>query len=123
MVFSIPGIKGIEFGSGFRSAQMSGSENNDMIVSINGETSSNNSGGINGGITNGNELVFRVAVKPTSSISLPQKSINLRSGNIEEFRTKGRHDECFALRMPVILEAASAIVLADLYLIRKMQES
>lgn len=121
MVFSIPGIKGIEFGSGFRSAQMSGSENNDMIVSINGETSSNNSGGINGGITNGNELVFRVVVKPTSSISLPQKSINLRSGNIEEFRIKGRHDECFALRIPVILEAASAIVLADLYLIRKMQ--
>ena len=101
---------------------MNGSENNDKIVNIDGKTLSNNSGGINGGITNGNELVFRVAVKPTASISLPQESINLKSGNVEELKIRGRHDICFVLRIPVILEAAAAIVLADLHLIRKNEK-
>jgi len=119
IVFSIPGIKGIEFGAGFRSAGMRGSEHNDIIEDINGKTATNNAGGINGGITNGNPVVFRVAVKPTSSISKSQDTTNLITGKKEEIKVKGRHDACIALRMPVILEAASAIVFADLMLIEQ----
>jgi chorismate synthase len=118
LVFSIPAIKGIEFGSGFRAANMKGSEFNDPIIDRQGTTQSNHAGGINGGITNGNNLVFRVAVKPASGISLPQTTLNMASGNMEEIIIGGRHDQCIALRMPVILEAATAIVLADLLAIR-----
>jgi chorismate synthase len=114
IVFSIPGIRGIEFGSGFDSARMTGSEHNDLILDISGKTVSNNAGGINGGISNGNEIVFRVAVKPTSSISRAQETVNLESGKTESLIIEGRHDVCFALRVPVIVEAVSAIVLADL---------
>ncbi|MBU0763543.1 MAG: chorismate synthase [Bacteroidetes bacterium] len=117
IVFAIPGIKGIEFGSGFRSAQMKGSEHNDMILDQSGKTATNHAGGVNGGITNGNELIFRVAVKPTSSISLPQQTFHFKSGKTEELIIKGRHDACIALRMPVIVEAATAVVLADLLLL------
>jgi chorismate synthase len=122
LVFSIPGIKGIEFGSGFSSARMKGSVHNDPIVNLDGKTLTNHSGGINGGLTNGNPLVFRVAVKPTSSIPKPQKTINLLSGEIENLAVEGRHDSCFALRTPVIIEAAAAFVLADLGLIQKTRE-
>ncbi len=115
-VFSIPAIKGIEFGSGFDAARMNGSQHNDTIINAKGTTSTNNAGGINGGITNGNELVFRVAVKPTSSIAKTQNTINLNSGDIEKLNVKGRHDACIALRMPVIVESVTAIVLADLML-------
>jgi chorismate synthase len=117
LVFSIPGIKGIEFGSGFRSAGMKGSEHNDLFVNENGKTLTNHSGGLNGGITNGNDIIFRVAVKPTSSISLPQQTFNFETGKIETLRISGRHDACFALRVPVIIEAVTACVLADLKLI------
>ena len=116
MVFSIPAIKGIEFGSGFSSAAMKGSEHNDPIVEKNGRTGTNNAGGINGGIANGNEILFRVAVKPTSSTGVEQKSFNFESGKMESFKVQGRHDTCIALRMPVIVEAAAAIALADLML-------
>ncbi|MCK5741280.1 MAG: chorismate synthase, partial [Chlorobi bacterium] len=116
-IFSIPGIKGIEFGSGFEAARMKGSEHNDPIIDIEGKTSTNNAGGINGGISNGNDLFFRVAVKPTSSIGLPQKTINLKSWKPEELIVGGRHDSCFALRVPVIVEAVTACVLADFSLI------
>jgi chorismate synthase len=116
MIFSIPAIKGIEFGSGFSAARMKGSEHNDNIVSMAGETETNNAGGINGGITNGNELVFRIAVKPTSSTSRKQKTINVKTGKMDELEVQGRHDTCIALRVPVVLEAATAIVLADLML-------
>lgn len=119
IVFSIPAIKGIEFGSGFQAARMKGSEHNDGFVSTDGKTLTNNASGINGGITNGNDIVFRVAVKPTSSISLPQTTINLKTKNIEILKIEGRHDTCIALRIPVILEAALSIALADLYLITK----
>ena len=115
-VFSVPGIKGIEFGSGFSSGEMKGSELNDMIISTDGKTSSNNSGGINGGISNGNEIVFRAAIRPTPSINKPQNTINLDSGKIEELRINGRHDVCFALRVPPIVEAVSAITILDLIL-------
>jgi chorismate synthase len=113
-VFSIPGIKGIEFGKGFHSARMKGSELNDMIISEDGKTASNNSGGINGGISNGNDIIFRVPVRPTPSISLPQNTLNIDSGEIEELIIKGRHDVCFALRVPPIIEAVSAIVVLDM---------
>lgn len=116
IIFAIPAIKGIEFGSGFASAKMNGSEHNDLFSDTTGKTLSNNAGGVNGGITNGNELVFRVAVKPTSSISKPQSTINLKTGKTEILRAQGRHDTCIALRVPVVLEAVTACVLADLIL-------
>jgi len=117
IIFSIPAIKGIEFGSGFSAAAMKGSVHNDPIINKTGRTLTNNAGGINGGITNGNEIIFRVAVKPTSSTGIVQKTFDFNGGNMTELKVKGRHDTCIALRMPVIIEAASAIALADLLLI------
>lgn len=114
--FSIPAIKGIEFGSGFDSAGMTGSEHNDLIINKKGKTSTNNSGGISGGITNGNELIFRVAVKPTASISKPQNSYSFNRKKQVKFTIPGRHDSCIALRVPPVIEAITAIVLADLKL-------
>ncbi len=116
MIFSIPAIKGIEFGAGFRAAKMTGSEHNDNIVSTQGSTETNHAGGINGGISNGNEICFRVAVKPTSSTHQTQRTINLLSGEMEDLAIEGRHDTCIALRVPVVVEAAAAIVIADLML-------
>lgn len=118
-MFSVPAVKGIEFGSGFTSAKMFGSENNDSIINENGATESNHSGGINGGITNGNELVFRIAVKPTSSTPKEQKSWNWKTDAMESFSIKGRHDLCVALRAPVIVEALTAITLTDLLLLEQ----
>jgi chorismate synthase len=114
MIFSIPAIKGIEFGSGFAAARMHGSEHNDKFVSVEGLTGTNYAGGINGGISNGNDLVFRVVVKPTSSTHQKQRTINLKSGEMVDLEIEGRHDTCIALRIPVIVEAAAAIVLADM---------
>jgi len=113
MVFSIPAIKGIEFGAGFRAAKMTGSEHNDNIVSADGSTETNHAGGINGGISNGNEIIFRVAVKPTSSTHQSQRTINLNTGQMEDLTIEGRHDTCIALRVPVVVEAAAAMVMAD----------
>ena len=114
IVFAIPAVKGIEFGAGFVAAKMMGSEHNDPIISADGKTATNNAGGINGGITNGNNIVFRVAVKPTASISKPQQTINIRTGETTNLKISGRHDSCIALRMSPIIEAATAIALADL---------
>jgi len=122
LVFAIPAIKGIEFGSGFAAAQMTGSKHNDAIISPDGKTSTNNAGGINGGITNGNSLVFRVAVKPTSSIGQSQQTLNSQSGKVESLTIEGRHDACIALRVPVVLEAVTAIALADLQLVAVSQQ-
>ncbi len=116
-VFAIPAVKGVEFGAGFAAAKMFGSEHNDALLNESGETKTNHSGGIVGGITNGNELVFRIAVKPTSSTPKEQQTLNVESGNIEPFSVKGRHDLCIALRVPVVLEAVTAMVLADLLMI------
>ena len=116
IVFSIPAIKAIEFGKGFNAALMKGSEHNDPFIDVNGKTSSNNAGGINGGITNGNEIVFRVAVKPTSSTGVEQNTFDFNENKMTVLRVKGRHDTCIALRMPVIVEAATAIAMADLFL-------
>lgn len=98
---------------------MSGSAYNDEILSVSGQTRTNNAGGINGGITNGNDVVFRAAVKPTSSIAKVQSTVDLEEGVIRELAVKGRHDTCIALRMPVIVEAVTAIVLADLMLMEQ----
>jgi len=117
LIFSIPAIKGIEFGSGFASAKMRGSEHNDPFLNSSGKTLTNNAGGINGGITNGNEIIFRLVVKPTSSIGLDQTTFNFKTGEMSTLKVKGRHDTCIALRMPVIVEAATAIAMADLMLI------
>ena len=113
MLFSIPAIKGVEFGSGFAAAKMWGSEHNDKFISVEGKTSTNYAGGINGGISNGNDLVVRVAVKPTSSTHQKQRTINTKTGEMIDLEIEGRHDTCIALRVPVVVEAATAIVLAD----------
>ena len=119
IIFSIPAIKGIEFGAGFAAAAMKGSEHNDSFVNRKGKTATNNAGGINGGITNGNEISFRVVVKPTSSTGVEQETLNFDKDKMTNLLVKGRHDTCIALRMPVIVEAASAIAMADLILIDK----
>lgn len=116
LLFSVPAIKGVEFGSGFRSAAMQGSEHNDCIIDGEGTTLTNHAGGIVGGITNGNELVVRAAVKPTASIAKEQMTYNFSSGTVEPLVIKGRHDACIALRAAVVIEAAVAIALAELKL-------
>ncbi len=113
LAFAIPGVRGIEFGDGFAAAAMKGSEHNDCFVDTEGHTATNGAGGINGGISNGNPIVFRIAVKPTSSISKVQRTANFITGEIENFSVKGRHDACIALRCPVIVEAIAAIALAQ----------
>lgn len=117
LAFSVPAIKGIEFGSGFAAAAMKGSVHNDPFIDKNGKTSTNNAGGINGGITNGNEIIFRVAVKPTSSTGVEQTTFNFATKKMQTLTVMGRHDTCIALRMPVIIEAVTAIAMADLMLI------
>lgn len=115
-VYSIPAIKGLEFGSGFEAAKMTGVEHNDKFISKEGKTASNYAGGINGGISNGNDLFFRVAVKPTSSIHATQRTMNMKTGEMIDLNVEGRHDTCIALRIPVVVEASTAIALADLVL-------
>ena len=115
-VFAIPGVRGLEFGDGFAAAAMKGSEHNDPI-GPEGRPTKNGAGGVNGGITNGAPLKFRVAFKPTSSIRKPQQTFNFVTGQVDTLEVPGRHDVCFALRTPVVVEAMTAIVLADLVLI------
>ncbi len=119
ILFSIPAVRGVEFGDGFRAAEMYGSEHNDSIIDINGKTATNHAGGVVGGITNGNQLIVRVAIKPTASIALSQKSFKfadptLCSGKIEELTIIGRHDACIALRAAVVVQNAIAIGLLSL---------
>lgn len=113
-VFSIPAVKGIEFGAGFAAANMFGIEHNDAIINNDGITATNNAGGVVGGITNNNELVFRIAIKPTSSTPKEQQTLNWETGETESFSVKGRHDLCIALRVPPVLEAVTSFVLVDL---------
>jgi chorismate synthase len=119
ILFAIPAVKGVEFGAGFAAAKMFGSQHNDAIENKEGKTRTNHAGGIVGGITNGNELVFRLAVKPTSSTPKEQNSLNWETGKTEDFSIKGRHDLCVALRAPVIVEAVTALVLADFMLLEQ----
>lgn len=117
LVFAIPAVKGLEFGAGFAAARMFGVDHNDAIEDATGKTRTNHAGGIVGGITNGNELVYRIAIKPTSSTPKEQLTWNSETDSVEQFSVKGRHDLCIALRVPVILEAVTAIVLTDLMMI------
>jgi len=119
IAFAIPAVKGVEFGSGFAAARMFGSQHNDAIENMEGKTRTNHAGGIVGGISNGNELVFRISIKPTASTPKEQNSLNWESGKVESFSIKGRHDLCVALRAPVILEAATAVALVDLFLLEQ----
>ncbi len=112
-LFAIPAVKGVEFGSGFAAARMYGSEHNDAIVDVHGNTATNHAGGIVGGISNGNELTLRIAIKPTSSTPKDQQTLNWETGQVDTFSVKGRHDLCIALRVPPVLEAVTAMVLAD----------
>lgn len=115
-IFAIPGVRGIDFGDGFRAAAMKGSEHNDPIGE-GGRPLKNGAGGINGGITNGAPVTFRVAFKPTSSIHKAQQTYNFAASRMDILEVPGRHDACFALRAPVVVEAVAAIALADLVLL------
>ncbi len=114
LLFAVPAVKGVEFGSGFAGAAMRGSEHNDRIIDAEGHTATNNDGGIVGGLTNGNDLVVRVAVKPTASIAREQMTFDFSKGEVAPLCIKGRHDACIALRAAVAVEAAVAIALADM---------
>lgn len=119
-VFGIPAVKGIEFGGGFALCEKRGSEANDQFKFENGKivTGSNNSGGIQGGITNGMPIVFRTAIKPTPSISKIQKTVNLNTLEESELVIKGRHDPCIVHRARVVLDSIAAFVVADMLTVR-----
>ncbi len=118
MLFSIPAVKGMEFGTGFAISTLRGSEANDAICLENGQikTKTNHNGGINGGITNGMPLCFSTAIKPTPSISQPQQTVNVKTNREETISIHGRHDPCIVPRAVCVIEAATAIVMADLLL-------
>ena len=116
LLFSVPAVKGVEFGSGFAGVRLRGSERNDRIIDSNGTTATNHEGGINGGITNGNPIVVRVAIKPTPSIAQAQDTYNFASQSVEPLTIGGRHDACIVLRATVVIEAVMAIALAQLKL-------
>ena len=118
-VFAIPAVRGIEFGTGFAAAKMFGIDHNDAMIDEKGKTTSNHAGGTVGGITNGNPMVFRIAIKPTSSTPKEQESWNWETKQVESFSIKGRHDLCIALRVPVVLEAVTAIIMTDLMLLEQ----
>ncbi|MDR0935497.1 MAG: chorismate synthase [Oscillospiraceae bacterium] len=115
MMFSIPAVKGIEFGEGFKFADKYGSEVSDGLTYENGKVKylANNNGGINGGISNGNTLTFNVAFKPTPTISVPQQTINLKTGDTVTHSFTGRHDPCIVPRAVPVVEAVLAITLAE----------
>ena len=115
IVFGIPAVKGIEFGSGFDGSRLRGSENNDAFTCTNGQikTVTNNHGGILGGITSGMPVIFRCAFKPTPSIAKQQQTVNLSTGENELFTVGGRHDPCVVQRAVPCVEAAAALAIAD----------
>jgi chorismate synthase len=121
-VFAIPAVRGVEFGTGFKAASMFGIEHNDAIESMDGHTRTNHAGGVVGGISNGNDLIYRLAIKPTSSTPKEQVTLNWETGEMESFSVKGRHDLCIALRVPPVMEAVTAFVLADLMLLEQRME-
>ena len=120
VMLGINACKGFEYGAGFEGAKMSGSVQND-IFNADGTTKTNHSGGIQGGISNGMDIYFRVAFKPVSTLMMPQESID-NVGNIIKLEGKGRHDPCVLPRAVPIVDALSAFVLADMYLIDKLRK-
>lgn len=119
LLFSVPAVKGIEFGVGFGFADYRGSHANDpMYLDENGivRTETNNNGGVLGGITNGMPILFRTVIKPTSSISKRQNTLNLETGKVEPLEIHGRHDPCIVTRAAPVVEAAAAVSLTDIYL-------
>lgn len=118
LAFAVPAVKGVEFGAGFRAASMRGSENNDAYCVSDGgvRTRSNHAGGILGGISSGEDILFRVAIKPTPSISREQESVNLETMQPETLRITGRHDPCIVPRAVPVIEAVAAVAITDLYL-------
>ena len=119
MLFSIPAVKGVEIGVGFGGVTLMGSEFNDVIINKDGTTSTNHSGGVSGGLSNGNDLVIKVFIKPTSSIKKEQQTYNQEHNEVKSLKIEGRHDVCIARRAGIVIENAVAIVLADLYLLNK----
>lgn len=115
IIFAVPAVKGIEFGAGFSIADMKGSEANDLYIIKDGKikTSSNNNGGILGGLSDGMPLILRTAFKPTPSIFKKQKSVDMVNLKESELLIKGRHDPCVALRGSVCIEAAVALAVYD----------
>ena len=118
ILFAIPAVKGVEFGSGFQCANMCGSVHNDPYSIHNGAvvTKSNHAGGILGGISNGMPLTFRIAVKPTPSIASAQESVSLSAMQNKELNITGRHDPCIVPRAVAVVEAAAAIAIMDAWL-------
>ena len=116
MMFSIPGVKGIEFGAGFAFAGMKGSEANDSFCSDNGQikTLTNNNGGINGGIANGMPIIFRCAVKPTPSIAKEQNTVNMETGENSKISIVGRHDPAIVHRAAIVANSAAALCVLDM---------
>lgn len=115
-LYSIGSVKGVSFGSGFAGTSLFGSDFNDLIIDKTGKTKTNHNGGINGGISNGNEVIINVAIKPTPSIGLPQATYNFKEDKITDLVIEGRHDVAIILRMPIVLESVCQMVLTDLYL-------
>jgi chorismate synthase len=113
----IPGVRSFEIGAGTGLADMRGSQANDGILDASGRTATNVAGGVNGGLSNGNPILFRVTARPTPSIAKPQRTVDLRTGQAATLTVGGRHDACFALRLPPVIEAAAAVVLADFALL------
>lgn len=122
LLYSVGGVKGVSFGTGFDGVALLGSEFNDCILDETGKTKTNHSGGINGGISNGNDIIVNVFVKPTASIFKSQETYHFKNQQVEPLMLEGRHDSAIILRAQVVLESCVAIALADAYLVRKTQK-
>ena len=120
MLYSIGGVKGVSFGVGFSGCELLGSEFNDPIVDVAGKTLTNNNGGINGGVSNGNDIIINVFIKPTPSIYKEQHTFNFLTNEVESLNIKGRHDSAIVERAMIVCENAVAIALCDLYLLSKI---
>ena len=119
ILYSIGAVKGVSFGVGFDGCDLLGSAYNDPIVDTNGKTLTNNNGGVNGGVSNGNDIVINVFVKPTPSIYKEQQTFNFSTGQVESLEIKGRHDNAIVERAMIVLENAVSIALCDLFLLSK----